>query len=105
MGEEYPRHKGGSAVWYVIVIQACLSSFSHKAVPQFTLQDALEKGEMYEKADALAVRQLYDYFIEQLREAYQPDQVNNGVLETKMDVELLDDTPIRFDYHSADETV
>ncbi|KAJ5643658.1 uncharacterized protein N7484_006165 [Penicillium longicatenatum] len=74
-------------------------------VPQFTLHDALEKGKKYEKADEDAVRQIYDYFIEQLREACLPDQVNNSVLETKVDVELLDDTPIRFNYHSADETV
>jgi D-Tyr-tRNAtyr deacylase len=91
-------------MWYVIAIRTHLLCFSRQLVPQFSLH-GLERENMPEKVDEEATRQLYDYFIERLREACPPEQVKNGDLESKMDIKPLENQPIHFNYQSEDEMV
>ncbi|KAJ5811666.1 hypothetical protein N7474_007967, partial [Penicillium riverlandense] len=102
-GDKHSGHKGGSAMWYVTAIRPHLLCFSRQVVPQFLLRG--REGETTpEKVDE-AAHQLYDYFIEQLREACRPEQVKNGDLESKMNIKPLENQPIYFNYQSEDEMV
>ncbi|KAE8152213.1 D-Tyr tRNAtyr deacylase-like domain-containing protein [Aspergillus avenaceus] len=77
-------------------------------VSQFTLYGQLKKGskpDFHEAADVETARKLYDYFYQQLRAAYQPERVQNGVFQAMMDVELRNDGPVGVDYRSEDAVV
>jgi hypothetical protein len=51
------------------------------------------------------VHQLYTYLIQQLSCNYQPEKVKNGTLEVLTDAELMNDTSIQVEYHSANAVV
>ncbi|OQE92012.1 hypothetical protein PENNAL_c0008G07883 [Penicillium nalgiovense] len=56
-------------------------------------------------ADDRVVHQLYAYLIQQLSCDYQPEKVKNGTMEALTDAELMNDTPIQVEYHSANAVV
>lgn len=51
------------------------------------------------------MHQLYAYLIQQLSCDYQPEKVKNGTMEALTDAELMNDTPIQVEYHSANAVV
>lgn len=66
-------------------------------VSQFTLFGNVKKGnkpDFHEAADAATARQLYEYFYNQMRQAYQPNRVKDGVFQAMMEVELKNDGPV-----------
>lgn len=66
-------------------------------VSQFTLYGNLKKGnkpDFHEASDAATARRLYEYFFQQLRQAYQAERVKDGVFQAMMEVELKNDGPV-----------
>ncbi|OQE11866.1 hypothetical protein PENFLA_c071G10470 [Penicillium flavigenum] len=74
-------------------------------VSQYTLHNHLKRDNAHDPTDDRVVHQLYAYLIQQLSSDYQPEKVKNGTLEALTDAELMDDTPIQVEYHSANAVV
>lgn len=74
---------------------------------QFTLYGQLKKNkpDFRDAANAETARRLYDYFIQQMRAAYKPERVQDGVFQAMMDVDLRNDGPVGVNFRSHDAAV
>ena len=52
------------------------------------------KPDFHEAADVTTARRLYEYFYNQMRQAYQAERVKDGVFQAMMEVELKNDGPV-----------
>lgn len=66
-------------------------------VSQFTLYASTKKGtkpSFHRSANGETAKELYDHFLSQVRELYQPSRVKDGVFQAMMDVTLVNDGPV-----------
>lgn len=67
-------------------------------VSQFTLMASTKKGnkpDFHGAARPEIAKELYDYFLSQLRAQYPPEKVKDGVFQAMMQVSLVNDGPVR----------
>ncbi|KAF8448556.1 D-Tyr tRNAtyr deacylase-like domain-containing protein [Terfezia claveryi] len=73
-------------------------------VSQFTLFANINKGskpDFHGSAPLDIARPLYDQFVETMRVIYEPDRVKGGVFGAMMQVGLINDGPVTFDFDTA----
>lgn len=73
-------------------------------VSQFTLFANINKGskpDFHGSAPPDIARPLYNQFLETMRVIYEPDQVKGGVFGAMMQVGLINDGPVTFDFDTA----
>ncbi len=66
-------------------------------VSQFTLLASTKKGskpDFHGAASSAMAKELYDYFLAQVREKYHADKVKDGVFQAMMQVSLVNDGPV-----------
>ncbi len=66
-------------------------------VSQFTLLASTKKGHKPDFHGAMGgsqAKELYDYFVSQVREKYSIDKVKDGVFQAMMEVALVNDGPV-----------
>lgn len=77
-------------------------------VSQFTLLAQTKKGskpDFHGAAGGDKARELYNHFVDKVKEIYQPEKVKNGVFQAMMQVELVNDGPVGVDYRCDDGEV
>ena len=77
-------------------------------VSQFTLLAQTKKGskpDFHGAAGGDKARELYNHFVDKVKEIYQHEKVKNGVFQAMMQVELVNDGPVGVDYRCDDGEV
>lgn len=77
-------------------------------VSQFTLLAQTKKGskpDFHGAAGGDKARELYNHFVDKVKETYEHDKVKNGVFQAMMQVELVNDGPVGVDYRCDDGEV
>lgn len=77
-------------------------------VSQFTLLAQTKKGskpDFHGAAGGDKARELYNHFVDKVKEIYQPEKVKDGVFQAMMQVELVNDGPVGVDYRCDDGEV
>lgn len=67
-------------------------------VSQFTLYASTKKGnkpDFHKSANGETARQIYDHFFQAVQKQYERDRVKDGVFQAMMNVELVNDGPVR----------
>ena len=75
-------------------------------VSQFTLLATTKKGnkpDFHESASGEKARALYDHFYKQIQNLHGEGKVKNGQFAAMMDVALINDGPVRSDFHQGRE--
>lgn len=75
---------------------------------QFTLLAQTKKGskpDFHGAAGGDKARELYNHFVDKVKEYYQPEKVKNGIFQAMMQVELVNDGPVGVDYRCDDGEV
>lgn len=75
---------------------------------QFTLLAQTKKGskpDFHGAAGGDKARELYNHFVDKVKEIYQPEKVKNGVFQAMMQVELVNDGPVGVEYRCDDGEV
>ncbi|KZF19031.1 D-tyrosyl-tRNA deacylase [Xylona heveae TC161] len=71
-------------------------------VSQFTLLASTKKAKpsFHGAMKVEEAKQLYDQFVDKVRELHGADRVKDGVFQAMMDVELVNDGPVGLEYRS-----
>ncbi len=72
--------------------------FDIDSVSQFTLLASTKKGSKPDFHGAMGgdkARDLYQRFVQKVREGYQTERVKDGVFQAMMEVSLVNDGPVR----------
>lgn len=73
-------------------------------VSQFTLLASTKKGskpDFHGAAKPEIARELYDYFLAQVRDKYHADKVKDGVFQAMMQVSLVNDGPVTLEIDTS----
>ncbi|KAI9777146.1 MAG: D-tyrosyl-tRNA(Tyr) deacylase [Candelina submexicana] len=77
-------------------------------VSQFTLLASTKKGNKPDFHGAMSgeqAKELYDQFVNKVRDLYLQDRVKNGVFQAAMSVAMVNDGPVGVDYRSDEGAV
>lgn len=74
-----------------------ISPDNSTSVSQFTLYAVTRKGnkpDFHRSASPALARELYEHFVQKVKEGYQAERVKDGVFQAMMDVALVNDGPV-----------
>lgn len=101
------RQHAAHCYYFIQLDKHTLINFS-SIVSQFTLLAQTKKGskpDFHGAAGGDKARELYNHFVDKVKELYQPEKVKNGVFQAMMQVELVNDGPVGVDYRCDDGEV
>lgn len=84
------------------------SNFSILAVSQFTLYGTIKKGtkpDFHKAAKGEEAKKLYDFFLQQLKNAIGEERVKDGEFGAMMDVLLVNEGPITIIWDTNDPSI
>ena len=89
-------------MWTTNLVQ---NDFGVLVVSQFTLYGVLKgnKPDFHKSLGNEPARALYESFLQEMRDVYQPDRVANGSFGNRMDVALHNDGPVTLTIDSPEK--